>query len=256
MARRKKRTLTENQKLYQKEYNRISDVIRRAKKRGFFFPEGSTPSSVSNLIKQGKRVTKELLTYMQELRGDLVYQNAYYVSPTTGQVITGEEGRALERHKASVKSAETRKHKNRDIPEEELPKETDLVLQKIEHFIFEFISTLEVFTDNRKNSPWVRANNWLASEGKNLLTNGYNKRLAKVGRDEFAKGVQNSGADVDEAIDGIMRESTQEGKSHYVNQLLAIIFGRPLTAYEQRVFSQLSEYDEDYSLYDEDGEEY
>ena len=96
-----KKNLTVNQQLWDKELRRIKRFMKRAEKRGYLFNY--------DLPERPSRVTKKQLDLIRSIRPDTLYASADYIADyETGEVISGLEGRRLERHRAAVKAAETR----------------------------------------------------------------------------------------------------------------------------------------------------
>lgn len=76
--------------------------MKRAEKRGYLFNY--------DLPERPTRVTKKQLDLIRSVRPDTLYASADYIADyETGEVISGLEGRRLERHRAAVKAAETRR---------------------------------------------------------------------------------------------------------------------------------------------------
>lgn len=96
--------LTPNQKEFNRQANRIKRFIRNAEKRGFEFQKID--------LTRPKRVTKKVLKELQGLRSAQLYEKAKYVDQETGQILSGTEGRSLERTRAAQKR-EARKRFNK-----------------------------------------------------------------------------------------------------------------------------------------------
>lgn len=102
MAKKKLAVKTVNQRLWDKEIQRIKRFMKRAEKRGYLFNY--------DLPERPTRVTKKQLDLIRSVRPDTLYASADYIADyETGEVISGLEGRRLERHRAAVKAAETRR---------------------------------------------------------------------------------------------------------------------------------------------------
>lgn len=105
MARKtKKRELTPNQQAYQKELNRIRRLIRGAENRGYRFPDFEMPAMPQRVYKRDIESLKEINRYS-------IYRKAEFIDYETGEVLTGTQGRKLERERAARKAQETRKAK-------------------------------------------------------------------------------------------------------------------------------------------------
>lgn len=96
--------MTANQQAYAKEVQRIKRAVSRAEKRGYRFIENVVPQTP-------KRVTKQAVQRLKEITPNKIYDKALYLNEETGEVVSGLEGRKLERQESARKSAETRKRK-------------------------------------------------------------------------------------------------------------------------------------------------
>lgn len=88
---------------YKKQRKALLQKINRAKKRGYIFSD-NIPLSIP------KRPTKASISRLKKLSKEL-YKHARYVDVETGEILTGQEGRQLEKRKAAYKAKQTRKSK-------------------------------------------------------------------------------------------------------------------------------------------------
>ena len=103
MARKR---LTPNQKEFNRQVNRIKRFIKNAERRGYEFQNID--------LKPPKRITKKLLKQLQELRPKQLYEKASYIDQETGQVLSGTEGRKLERLIAAQKREARKRFSKQD----------------------------------------------------------------------------------------------------------------------------------------------
>ena len=106
----KKKKLTPTQRAYQKERNRIKRFIRSAEKRGYEFSTDALPNIP-------KRITEASVRRLKKLTSKALYEKAVYVSPETGEIVSGLRGRSLEREAVAAKSAVTRKRRRQQEPD-------------------------------------------------------------------------------------------------------------------------------------------
>lgn len=90
------RKLTPLQAEYIKQERRIKSFVRRATKRGFIFPENVIPE-------RPKRITQKAIERLREMTAPSLYKEAQYVEPSTGEVVSGYQGRKSERRRAARK---------------------------------------------------------------------------------------------------------------------------------------------------------
>ena len=100
MAKRKK--LTENQKAWNKEARRINRFIRNARKRGYEFPEFQP-------LTRPKKVTAKSIQKLKAITPQTLYKSAQYVDINTGEVMSGTEGRTLERSRAAKRGIDRKR---------------------------------------------------------------------------------------------------------------------------------------------------
>lgn len=122
MKRKKAKKLTANQQAFNKELKRIKRFLHNAQKRGYEFDDNVLP-------KQPKRVTRKKLEEIKNIKPSNLYDKAVYYDEVTHETFTGQQGRRIERHRASLKAKKTReenkKNKEKNITQEK-PKNNDV----------------------------------------------------------------------------------------------------------------------------------
>ena len=98
-------TLTD---LYNKELRRIKRFIREAGKRGYEWKESPIPD-------RPKRIRRESVEALKKKRPEYFYKKARYVNKETGEILTGLQGRQLERKAVAQKAAETKQRAKEDF---------------------------------------------------------------------------------------------------------------------------------------------
>lgn len=129
MARRK---LTKNQIEYNKQVRRIKNFIKRAEKRGYEFNDDILP-------KTPKRITKQAIKRLENLKPKQLYEKAEFLDTSTGEMLKGTKGRQLERKRASEKAKQTRQ---RNKSKKKKPKTTlkaeDVMLNNFYEYLKSF----------------------------------------------------------------------------------------------------------------------
>ena len=131
MARRK---LTKNQIEYNKQVRRIKNFIKRAEKRGYEFNEDILP-------KTPKRITKQAIKRLENLKPKQLYAKAEFLDTSTGEILKGTKGRQLERQRASEKARQTRQ---RNKSKKKKPKTTLKAEDVILNNFYEYLKTFPV----------------------------------------------------------------------------------------------------------------
>lgn len=108
---------------YRKERKRINQFLNRAMERGYIFPE--------RLFHEHKNINKQAVESLKKLTTKELYKKAQYsgwYAPEGKAVVSGEEGRKLERKAAAQKAKETRERKKHDT---ELPPQDDMFARTV-----------------------------------------------------------------------------------------------------------------------------
>ena len=129
MARRK---LTKNQIEYNKQVRRIKNFIKRAEKRGYEFNEDILP-------KTPKRITKQAIKRLENLKPKQLYEKAEFLDTSTGEMLKGTTGRQLERKRASEKAKQTRqRNKSKKKKAKTTLKAEDVILNNFYEYLKSF----------------------------------------------------------------------------------------------------------------------
>lgn len=217
--------LTPNQQAWKKERKRIQQFIRRAKKRGYTFPEDLIPETP-------KRITQKQLSKIRGINPQTLYTQAEFYNPITGETISGLEGRAFERKRSARKAQETKALKR--LQKQQLPRQTYLILQNIRDLINQFTpSTL-----------W--SNYWTQKKeaDKNKLESLLDNAITQEGESVIAERLQNYAGDIERIINSILYGSDEEQTQFDMVGFATIIKGRSLTQHESSELTDLMEYQE------------
>lgn len=106
MARKKStRKPSQIQQQYRKERQRIQRQTNRMRARGYEVPEDVLPPIP-------KRITRASVRRLKSITTAKLYDMADFVDLTTGEVVSGTEGRKIERRRSAQRAAETRRRKS------------------------------------------------------------------------------------------------------------------------------------------------
>lgn len=223
----KKKKLTRNQEEWKKELNRLNQFIRRAKKRGYFFPEDIIPETPN-------RITAKKLKIIKSLKPDVLYSKAEYYDAETRTFTSGTKGRKIERKKAAQKGLQTKQRKARL----NLPREVDVVLKQIEQMIAEwqpFANWSEYFTQMKK-------------QDKLQLSGMLESAILSESRVEVARRLQQVAEHIIDVADRILYSSDEEQVELDLVYFATILKGRALTAEESMNFTEQAETNEQQEL--------
>lgn len=118
MSNKKLTKTTFAKKQYKQQQNRIKRLIKRLGERGYFFEKEILPE-------EPKRITQASVRKLKKITAENLYKVAKYIDPETGEILSGIEGRKLERHRAALKSAQTRKRRKQPPKPPHPPKEPE-----------------------------------------------------------------------------------------------------------------------------------
>lgn len=146
------------------ERKRVLRTMNRAMARGYIFPE--------RLFHIHKNINKKAVESLKKLTNKELYKKAQYSGlyvPEGKAVVSGEEGRKLERKAAAQKAKETRERKKHDV---ELPPQDDMFARTV---VQNYISRIEQApTIIRKGEPEGGAKKLLLSWINQMIKeNGY-----------------------------------------------------------------------------------
>ena len=149
---------------YRKERKRINQFLNRAMERGYIFPE--------RLFQEHKNINKKAVESLKKLTAKELYKKAQYSGwyvPEGKEVISGEEGRKLERKAAAQKAKETRERKKHDT---ELPPQDDMYARTVVQRYIESIKNFPVIT-RKKNDEKGGVDLLLSWVNQMVKENGY-----------------------------------------------------------------------------------
>lgn len=217
-----KKKLTPNQAEFKKELRRINRFIKAAEARGFRFDKAIIPEMPT-------RVTKKRLDKIKELTPDVLYESSTYLDPSTGKVVTGAEGRKIERRRAAIKGATRRAQKARTGPAREYkpPHASTVVLDNL----------LDMIEKWEPLSLWSRGFAEIKRQDKDILHRILQGAIDKDGRDTVAARVEAQAERVMDLAHDILYGGSGKDKDYGINvkmiQIAEIIRNGALTPEDQ-----------------------
>lgn len=148
---------------YRKERKRINQFLNRAMERGYIFPE--------RLFHEHKNINKQAVESLKKLTTKELYKKAQYSGwyvPEGKAVVSGEEGRKLERKAVAQKAKETRERKKHDT---ELPPQDDMFARTV---VQHYINRIE-------QAPTIIRKGELEGGAKKLLLSWINQMIKENG---------------------------------------------------------------------------
>lgn len=187
--------LTPNQQAYKKQVQRIKNFYKRAEKRGYRF-------NTKLDLDMPKRVTKKALKQITDIKPKELYSNAQYLDSDTGKVVTGVEGRVIERRKAYYKGREKQMASPYDY---EYDYETQYSPPNIVDDVLANISDIfnEIEGYSYKDS-WSAEFRVIKENDKNILVNMINGAIAELGRYTVALNIEANSHELKRNIDAIL----------------------------------------------------
>ena len=214
----KRRKLTPAEQAYSKELRRINRFIKAAEKRGFIF-------NLKIIPPRPKKITKASVQSLKKITPETLYKKASYQTDDY-QIISGVEGRKIERSKAARKSAETVRRKKPTTPQSPRkgpPSIVDSVLATVEELIARFPD----------GNIWTDWQEKLHRKHKNMLEGMLNTQIMLYGRTTIAYRFEQAAAQVvDLAEQIIYGDSKEEDFQIDIQAMARIIKGENLNSEE------------------------
>lgn len=180
MARKPKTTdvrnkqLSDVQKAYRKERQRIQRQIRRMERRAYDVPE--------LLPETPKRITKASVNKLKKITTEYLYSKSRYIDVETGEILTGKEGRKQERKESARRSAQTRRERKESEQREQARTQPTPVMDYVDF-------TSQVFTVFQMEMTQIYGRN---EKLFNYITAWFDKSLARYGAEDFAEALEQS----------------------------------------------------------------
>lgn len=193
-------------KEYTKERERIKSFIKRAKERGYIFPDDV-------LEERPKHPTAEQLKALKALTPSELYSKAVYIiDPETGEVITGTEQRQRERKKASEKAKATKAKEIKKPAENNPPDVNDTVLI----WIINTFQNTSFFGMKQKQAENLEK---YFTQGEIMMNNA----ILKYGRTTVAQRLEENGGYLQELIEKLLSISYDEYAGQVLNALYEVL---------------------------------
>jgi hypothetical protein len=204
----RKNNTSETLKAYNKERARISRQIKRMEQRGYLLPENVLPP-------RPKRITKSSVARLAKIKTPDLYTKSRYIDQETGEILTGESGRKLERSTAAKRAAQTRKTGvkqrpiNKPTASTKIPtnQQSDSVDYNIQIFTIFQMEMTQIYGRNEKLF--------------NYITRWYNRSMQKYGPDDFAEALEKAKSKGQwPGWEGVSDEEILTGKLHGILDLI------------------------------------
>lgn len=204
----RKNNTSETLKAYNKERARISRQIKRMEQRGYLLPENVLPP-------RPKRITKSSVARLAKIKTPDLYTKSRYIDQETGEILTGESGRKLERSTAAKRAAQTRKTgvKQRPInkPTASTKISTNQQSDSVDY-------NIQIFTIFQMEMTQIYGRN---EKLFNYITRWYNRSMQKYGPDDFAEALEKAKSKGQwPGWEGVSDEEILTGKLHGILDLI------------------------------------
>lgn len=204
-----------NKVLWDKEVKRLQRFINRLEKRGYYFDESIIPE-------KPKRVSKQALSTLQRLKGNRIYVQANYINPQTGEVLSGIEGKKVEKQLKSEY-------------QQSIYNEADIILSNIIRLINEWYPQdyWSIYFEEQKRND------------KDLLLNMLDEAIAIEGREETARRLQaNSNGDLERLTNSILYSSDEDQVNYDIVVFASYLKGGNLSLEENIELTERQVYGE------------
>lgn len=163
MARNKSTSKVEQQ--YRKERKRIQRQMNRMLARGYILPEVLPPIP--------KKITAGSVRRLKKITTKKLYDMADFQDLTTGEVVSGQEGRKLERKRTAKKSAETRRRRREEQPE--VPQVPETPTEPLAPEPSQQEQQIQDHSQDPWNSQWRMGAEWIEQIPHDIAAKGASK---------------------------------------------------------------------------------
>ena len=219
-------------KQYNAELRRINRALSRLQKRGYTI-------QIPFLPEKPEQITVQDIEELQAITTPSLYQYLTYRDLATGQILTGEQGRQLERQRASRKGVETRQRKAQESTQPIQPPQYPVASYEILNNVYQSIS------------QWVPASNYtdyfkqVKERDKNVLQNMLNGAVRQEGEDVIAARLESYATEVIAIVEEVLYGSSEDKIQGDFSRFSNILYGRSLTNDESKQLAESLENLED-----------
>lgn len=204
----RKNAASETMKAYNKERARISKQLKRMEQRGYLVPENVLPP-------RPKHVTKSSVARLAKIKTPDLYTKSRYIDQETGEILTGEAGRKLERSAAAKRAAQTRKTTTKQRPINKTTVSTKIPTNQQSDYVD---YNNQIFTIFQIEMTQIYGRN---EKLFNYITRWYNRSMQKYGPDDFADALKRAkSAGMWPGWEGVSDEEILTGKLHGILDLI------------------------------------
>lgn len=204
----RKNAASETMKAYNKERARISRQLKRMEQRGYLVPENVLPP-------RPKHVTKSSVARLAKIKTPDLYTKSRYIDQETGEILTGEAGRKLERSAAAKRAAQTRKTTTKQRPINKTTVSTKIPTNQQSDYVD---YNNQIFTIFQIEMTQIYGRN---EKLFNYITRWYNRSMQKYGPDDFADALKRAkSAGMWPGWEGVSDEEILTGKLHGILDLI------------------------------------
>lgn len=208
--------MTKNQELWNKEVKRIKQFIRRATKRGYIIN--------IEIPNRPKRVTRKAIQQLKFYTPQKIYEMSEYITGS-GEVVSGIQGRKIERREASRKAVLTKAKKRLIVNKVSS-------LNSVKLIISNFIKT---FTNTGYDRGWSKYLREQKQEDREVAIDILKQAIERFGEVEVAKRIQDNSLRISELSDKIAWDSKPENINFDLNELYSILNDGVMSVAESRI---------------------
>lgn len=217
-----------NKELWLKELNRIKSFVHRASKRGYIFDQNVIPE-------MPKRITKSEVEKIKGITPQKLYKQAEFVVPHSGEIVSGTQGRKIERQIASRKSEATKRARAIE-KQADLPKISSVMYSNLREFLIQ-LSTVSYKSTSRasKFADVIYDKKEKASALLNLL----DECIAKEGEVSVLSRLEAEAPALTDAMNNMYMASDQDQVFVSAVAIATIIKGSSLTLEDAITYTEI-----------------
>lgn len=212
--------LTSNQQAYRKQLNRIKRFYKNAEERGYRFHD-----KVSFDIPE--RVTKKRLQAIQDIKPKQLYEQAEYLDTTTGKIVTGTEGRRIERRTSYYKGRDRQQAIKDYTPDYSPPSATDEILYNADT-LFKSIDYMPLMEAENEITEWLPEDRWspefalIKEHDKEQFKTMLDGAIQNLGRDVVASNIERNAVEFNREMESLLYGQSGNKKDGVQPNLIAL----------------------------------
>lgn len=217
-----------NKELWLKEQKRIKSFVHRASKRGYIFEQNVIPE-------MPKRISKAEIEKIKGITPQKLYKQAEFVVPHSGEIVSGTQGRRIEKQIATRKGEATKRARAIER-QADLPKISSVMYSNLREFLVQ-LSTISYKSTGRASK--FASVIYDKKEKASALLNLLDECIAKEGEVSVLSRLEAHATELTDAMNNMYLASDQDQVFISAVAIATIIKGSSLTLEDAITYTEI-----------------